>query len=871
MKCVLGNCTSIRRGALMSKQSCLSAAVVMLMLGVSSQAIASETETTKEKSDVADDIVVTATRVETLASKTPIALTALSGDQLRDAGVTDPTSLAQQVPGLQINRAQGGLQIAIRGISSYDFTAKGDPSAAFLLDGVYIARRQAQDSSFYDVQRVEVLRGPQGTLYGRNTTAGLVNVITTKPENEFGFSSEFTYGNYDARLIESALNVPVGERLAFRLSGVVDQRKSYLVDRPNAVNKLGKYRDNAALRGQVLFRPTDQIEILLRGDYAWQDGDQIDLVSQENFYEISTPTLAPAPVLTPNPTNNPVISAANLSAIAANNAANAIAFDAASRVPLPASRTSEQRRQLSYDLPSGLNTKNRIWGFGGELNWDFNGATMTYVGSHREFKQDESGLFERGGFALPQTITGNFKQDSHELRFALDNGGPLELQGGAYYFKEKSRNESLADSTPAVQGLFLPQFNAQFLGQFGFAANTPISSLPQPLQAAYNSALASSRAAAFSRPLSGFSVNPVINESYAFFGQSTYSLTDSIRLTLGARYSHDKKSQDGYIASAQAVSTPNQATDVFQLSKASSSSSKVTWRAGVDFDINPSSIMFATISTGYKAGGFNNGCSAADTALSNTGLTCSRPPASFSRPDSELYYKPETLTSYEVGFKTGFIDNALRVNGTAFFYDYKNLQLFRQDTLDNSPLLIFNAPKANIKGIELEAFARISSRLLYNMAITYTDATYGDLPLFVSSALVQPNFSGKPLDRTPKFVATAGIHYRLPVGPSLVVADLRTRLSGSYIISDFNNAIQFRQSSFTKTDASLTYNAPDDKWFISGFVRNIEDTVELTYILGGGLSPPSPLSPNGPRYIVARGSAIGGTPRTYGLRIGFKY
>lgn len=124
------------------------------------------------------EIVVTASRFESLASKTPVALTAITGEGLLSQGIVNPTGLAEVVPNLHIDRANGGLQITIRGVTSTDTTEKGDPSAAFLLDGIYIARPQAQEVSFYDIQRIEVLRGPQGTLYGRNTTAGLINVIT---------------------------------------------------------------------------------------------------------------------------------------------------------------------------------------------------------------------------------------------------------------------------------------------------------------------------------------------------------------------------------------------------------------------------------------------------------------------------------------------------------------------------------------------------------------------------------------------------------------------------------------------------------------------------------------------------------------------
>jgi iron complex outermembrane receptor protein len=143
---------------------------------------AAHAQSQKDEIKAADgDIVVTATRQSTLLSKTPIALTAVTGDTLRDKGVANPANLGEQVPNLSIDRANG-LQITIRGVTSTDGTEKGNPSAAFLVDGIYLARPQEADISFLDIDHVEVLKGPQGTLYGRNTTAGVINVITKKPE-----------------------------------------------------------------------------------------------------------------------------------------------------------------------------------------------------------------------------------------------------------------------------------------------------------------------------------------------------------------------------------------------------------------------------------------------------------------------------------------------------------------------------------------------------------------------------------------------------------------------------------------------------------------------------------------------------------------
>ncbi|MGC4250941.1 MAG: TonB-dependent receptor plug domain-containing protein [Sphingobium sp.] len=163
------------------------------------------------------DIVVTATRSETLLSKTPISMTALSATSLRDGGVTDARALSESVPNVAITQSGDSVRISIRGVTSTDTTDKGDPSAAFLLDGIYIGRpASVLGSSFYDLDRVEVLRGPQGTLYGRNTTAGVINVISKRPTDRFEASLDGSYGNFGKADVTGMINVPLGAGLGVR-------------------------------------------------------------------------------------------------------------------------------------------------------------------------------------------------------------------------------------------------------------------------------------------------------------------------------------------------------------------------------------------------------------------------------------------------------------------------------------------------------------------------------------------------------------------------------------------------------------------------------------------------------------------------------
>jgi len=195
------------------KTHLLGGAAVALALSVAPPAFAQSADAPAPAAN-SGDIVVTATRQSTLLSKTPVAMTAVTGDSLRSAGITDPRSLAQVAPNLAITESGDGVRIAIRGVTSTDGTEKGDPSAAFLLDGIYIARPQDQKGAFFDVAQVEVLRGPQGTLYGRNTTAGVVNVQSARPKAKWEGSFDAKVGNLNSQNYTGMINAPIGNSLA---------------------------------------------------------------------------------------------------------------------------------------------------------------------------------------------------------------------------------------------------------------------------------------------------------------------------------------------------------------------------------------------------------------------------------------------------------------------------------------------------------------------------------------------------------------------------------------------------------------------------------------------------------------------------------
>lgn len=716
------------------------------------------------------DIIVTANRTESLASKTPVALTAISGDGLRSAGVTSPTGLADQVPSLSIDRVNGGIQLTIRGVTSADTTEKGDPSAAFLLDGVYIARPQAQEVSFFDVGRVEVLRGPQGTLYGRNTTAGLVNVITNRPDfNGFSGSVDVGYGNYDALQGSGVVNAPLSENIAIRAAVNYDRRDNYLIAGPRLTGNINPFRENLSGRVSALFR-WDSGDLIVRGDYSDIGGNTFDLLTLRNFY-------APAAV-----------------GVDARYIANQKSADELLTVNAP----------VEWDLFR----RNNTWGVGAELNQDIGPVTLSYVGSYRKFRRFESDarISQDGSNAYRASWDANYKQQSHELRIANNGTGPLQLQAGAYYFKEDS-------------DIVLKLNTAANPGRTGELGSTL-----------------------------GFFQNPTKSKSYAFFGQGTYSITPDLRVTGGVRYSHDDKSRQGFNANClNNFSTCAPAAGALPNNNAEVSFAKTTWRVGFDYDVAPGTMLYANVATGYKSGGFNDGC-----AIGSTGNGCTVAPSVF-------FYTPENLTSYEAGIKARFLDNAVRLNASVFHYDYTNLQLTQAlspcpatpNDANSTCSVTTNAAKAKVDGVELEGVLQPTDDDRFDFSVAYLDARYADYA--VSPVL---NLRGRALDRSPRWTVAAGYQHTFHLGEGELVAGARTRFSDDYHLLLIGVRSFFRQPSFTKTDATLTYNAPDRRYYVQGYVKNIENAIVVSTVAG----PPS-----------VRSSVQVSDPRTYGVRAGFKF
>ncbi len=752
------------------------------------------------------DIIVTATRSETLLSKTPIAVTAVTGDGLRNAGVTNASNLGELVPNMSIDRTNG-LQITIRGVTSTDGTEKGDPSAAFLLDGIYLARPQQADVGFFDVNHVEVLRGPQGTLYGRNTTAGVINVITNKPEiGKFAAGINAGYGNYNNANVDGFVNLAAGENMAFRVSGTYDQRDSYIKPVAGDTISTNPFRKNMSVRAQAYFKFGENVDLLVRGTYAKLSGTRLTNVNGNKFYS-ATATDA---------FGNPVWIGGNTSA-----AAKLVLPGTMAAVnSLPFGGNSTTGGDLSTTNPS---VKDTTYGIDGELNWDMGAVKMTYIGSYRTYKAHENQQVFLPAFgipfAFPAFFDGDYKQVSQELRFATTGDGPFKLQVGGYYFREKS-----------AIGFYL--------------MNTPFAA----------------------RPLYGFPQTPTITRTVGAFAQGTYKVTDAIRLTAGIRYTDDSKYRYGHTIVHNVLGDPIRLLGTTSggiagldyVNDATIKNKKVTWRAGFDADVGRG-LLYGSVATGYKQGGFGDGCStglAGQSLVSTQGERCNAA-APFNDPQA-IYYQAETLTAYELGYR-GRIAEGVRVDLSAFYYDYNNMQLSSLLNINGAPTLVTtNAGKSVIKGIEMQVVLNPAPNHQVTLGANFLDGHYrkfcpGGTTAAGSCVAGTPDFAGRKLDRSPAQTINARYVWTVPMGDSSLVLSAGTQLSAKRYVTNFGAApIQYVTPAHTTTDLSVTYNGPENRWYLQAYGKNMENFISVNNVDGFG-------------------NALTGDPRTFGVRAGFSF
>ncbi len=731
-----------------------------------------------------DEIVVTAQKRAETAQSVPISIVALTGESLAKLNQTDVLSIASRTPTLQYSQAGGEAQLFIRGVGSNLLAVGADPSVAIHQDGVYLGRPSMGMNQFLDVARVEVLRGPQGTLYGRNATGGTINLISQMPTREAQGYAMAGFGENDRIELKGAYGGPLTDVLSFRLAARSVKDDGYTEDLdPRGTNNIDN-QDMQAYRGILRIEPSENFRIDLQYDHSdWESG---------NTSIVPTDNLGAAPLLGAVPTGS--------------------------------------IHRTRNNTPSFMR-----WTTGGPtatLEWTVNeAATMTYIYGQRDFEMDF--LFNTDGTEAEVTRTTTIfdtSQRSHELRFASRGDTPLQWIFGGYYLDED-------------------KFGALGLVRLNLA--TP-----------------------------GVFIIPAVNdtEATAVFAQATYAITPTLRFTAGIRRSEEEK--DDF----------NQQINVFQsavnpieqirlglygnLVRPPAATTRIdsekwtkwTPKFGLDWNFSDDVLLYASYTRGFKSGGYN------------------------SYQPSNPVYQPEYITSYEVGVKSDWFDQKLRVNAAAFWYDYSDLQV---TSFFQSLTLVTNAADSTVKGIDLDVLANPIEGLDLGFALSWLDATYDEFlfpygvcrpavindPTCRGIALNQPralDVSGNTLNNAPEIKGNVFAQYTFPLGGAGSLSVL-----GQYSYTDdiyFNaaNDPNQRQKAYSVADARVAYTTPSGALEVAAWGKNLTDEDYFHNIVQFTSTSNPPTLP-GPGGVITDPFSIGnglGYPapgRTWGVDLTYRF
>jgi len=720
----------------------------------------------QDGAETVDDnvIIVTATRRAQDVQDIPIAVTAVSPVQLEQQGVVNVQNIGSVSPSFSTSNAQtasGTVVLRIRGVGTTSNNIGFESAVGIFVDGAYQSRPGVALGEFVDVERVEVLRGPQGTLFGRNTSAGALNITNKRPDlNEFGGFVNATYGNFDHISVQGAINAPIIEdTLAFRLTGAYRKRDGF-VDVLNAAGtKISESNetDQYLIRGQLGYESDGGIKARLIGDYSKSTASCCSAVE----------------VLRSGVELGGVFAAVGLGARGGQ------AAPLASNTPFDTSamQLAVNDRVATENFPS--NSDIDQWGITAEVEIPISdNADVIYIGSYREFRASNSYDSDFTGIdvfnVLPDVGAGggtDIDTMTHELRVQGEAfGGALNWMVGGYYSDEdisQTANFGLGTDYDRLVGALLGA------GTGGATLNplSPIFLGATPLQTLTGVDPATVRTAnAYTQS----------SKSWSIFTHNSLEVAQGLKLTVGLRYSDESKDGSfsqpfinnnlcpavlGQIGAGNvpgplvnnifglgcfAFTAPAIGSDAnpFPLPRpfdTTFSDEELIYTGKVSYEFASPVTVYASFTHGYKSGGFN---------LDSTAAAGGADPR----------FASEEVDAYEVGLKAKFLDNAVTLNLAGFHEEFSNFQVLE---FTGAQFTTFNVPVVKSTGVELETVIRPSENITINGGVTYTDARYpgncaGDL---VSANVV--NLCGNSLTNAPKWVGIMGATYDRDLGSSL--------------------------------------------------------------------------------------------------------
>lgn len=687
------------------------------------------------------EIVVTAQRRAESAQSVPVSITAIGGTELEAAAISKLEDLTQGIVGVTYaGNSVSTPELYIRGIGTNRRDIGSDPSSGLYIDEVYQPRFANVIGDLVDIDRVEVLRGPQGTLFGRNTIGGAIAVHTSRPSDRLEGRVTATAGNMDYYSVGGTVSGPLSDRVRVRMSGGYADREGFMKD---TVSGRDNGTRNYTLRGKIAYDLADDVEFLLSGSYfnSKQDGSMLDAGN--------TPLFLAGPQ-TPQVLDNDPYSGA-------------------------------------YTIPGGNHI--RQGQVSGRLEWTGDALNVVAMASWISFTLDASE-------DLDANINDNIDYFGHahsdtysaELRLASTDGGIL----------------TLGDKLKWVTGVYFFQDDGKERAQFTAGLDSPIAFL-------------------LANP--GLLVNPMLPPPYnpptfrksdqtniaseltsiAVYGQGTYSLTDQLGLTLGARYTHDKR--DYVFTSINGLpGVPVPFVPVSFVYPDTLTSSSFDPKVGLEFKPSRDVLFYASYSRGFKGAAIQSTATRIELAQQAT--------------------KPEKVEAYEVGMKSEFFNRRVRLNLAGFINKFDDLQVRRVVVFPGgfSSAVIENAASSTIKGIEVEASALIMPGLRVNGSYSYLDATYGTYIVDAST-----EFTGNRMVRAPKHRINFDATYTTNI---ISDAELELRAAYNYTGTFFfqpDNSALSKEKGYGLTDVSARITLPNGTTSVQLWGRNIFDVKYRSY------------------------------------------
>jgi iron complex outermembrane receptor protein len=737
---------------------------VLSLLTCSGAAWAQDASPAPAADNQLDAIIVTAERRSANLQDVPIAVSAVSAKMLQQSGARDPRDLQQMVPNLQFNSTNAGSATAIfvRGVGIADTNATTTGAVGVYVDDVFVAANAGKMFNVFDSAGIEVLRGPQGTLYGRNTTGGAIKFTSKTPTNDVSGDLDVRYGNFNEVRVEGGLGGPIVEdRLKVRVSGMRETRDGVMRNLVTG-HKLNDI-DIWGARAIVDFTPTPDFLARLTINGARSNGSARQFVHRGQGVDF-----AGAPNFAPDGT------------------------------PLDGFGYADTDGNIdtgSYNVEG----KERIKTFGVNLKLEqtFDWGSVTSISSYQKVDRDTVEDTD----ASPNDILTSYAHEAprsytQELRAQSNKDGALTWIVGGFYLHDKLPTDSAFDILRGLRDPTAPFNGADPANTIGF------------LRYPYTQT----------------------TKSYALFGQADYRFTDKLTGTLGLRYSHDKIAMDYH--SFFEEPGPITIADLVTV-KDSVSFKDLSYRLALNYKTDGGTLVYGSFSKGYNAGGYPGGSTIDSSQM--------------------VPYKPEHLYAYEAGVKTEFFDHKLRFNNAAFYYDYKDIQVFLLEFLDaNNTVPIqrkSNAQGAEIYGFETEILAVPVSGLEISLSGGYTHSKYRRF------LTLDGDLAGRQLVDSPRLNGSLSISYTQEVGE---IGAVTGRVEGFY--SDrvqflSTNERAFSQGAYANGNASLTFKPGRGDWDASLWVKNFTD--KRTLVTASKLITMDELSYN--------------DPRTYGVRFGYHF